>query len=110
MLAGGHFEAAGSRKAGITTNRIWQWFREQPAFKARIRELRVAATNRAVGVLAGAMTDAVMQLRRICTTSESEHARIKAADALLTHAAQMTLIAELQDRVSELEADRGRVR
>src|SRR5262245_38416188 len=75
-------EAARSNGVGLTTAK--RWLSEQPAFAERVRELRREMTERAAGVLAEAMTEAALTLKRLCA-SKSESIQLKAAEALLTH-------------------------
>src|SRR5262245_54570898 len=54
-------DASRESKAGQRT--ITEWMASLPAFTRRIRELRAAMTERALGVLVDGMTDAAMVLR-----------------------------------------------
>jgi hypothetical protein len=51
------------------------------------------------------MAEAGLTLRRLLT-SKSEAMQHRAAESLLTHGAQLCALAELQDRVAELEGRR----
>jgi hypothetical protein len=106
LAAGLSIEAA-ARKEGIAAITVKKWLREQPALRVRIRWLRVQMTERALGLLADGMAQAAVTLRRLLR-SESEAMRHKAAESLLTHGAQLSALAELQDRLEALEANQPR--
>ena len=97
-------------RAGVGETTLKRWLAEQPALRQRVRELRALLTDRAVGKLAAAMTAAARTLRQLCLESKSETVRLKAADSLLTHGAQLSALAELQAEVEELKSNlpRGR--
>jgi hypothetical protein len=61
---------------------VQRWLRSA-ALVQPIRELRTDLTSQAAGLLAEPMSDAARTLRQLCLQSESEHIRLKAAEALL---------------------------
>jgi hypothetical protein len=93
---------AAARKNGCAAVTVKLWLRERPAVRVRVRWLRVQATERALGLLVDGMAEAALTLRRLLR-SKSEGMRLKAADSLLSHGAQLSALAELQERVAELE-------
>jgi transposase-like protein len=107
LLAGGSSVEAAARKLSVSVTQIWEWKRTEPAFDARVRELRALVTSQAVGVLVEGMVEAARALRKLLK-SESEPMRLKAADSLLNHGAQLSALSELQDRVAQLEGSRRR--
>ncbi len=107
LLAAGSSVQAAAKKGGVSLSQIWAWKKDEPAFDARVRQLRAEMTSRAVGLAVDAMADAVIALRRLLK-SESEPMRHRAAESLLTHGSQLSALAELQDRVAALEGGRRR--
>jgi hypothetical protein len=101
LAAGMSIEAA-ARKSGCAAVTVKLWLRKRPAVRVRVRWLRVQATERALGLLVDGMAEAALTLRRLLR-SKSEGMRLKAADSLLSHGAQLSALAELQERVAELE-------
>jgi transposase-like protein len=98
-----------ARKAGVGGTTVKRWLRG-PALVQRIRELRAALTSQVAGILAEAMSDAARTLRQLCLHSNSEHIRLKAAEALLTHGGQMNGLKELEARLNEFEASLPKTR
>jgi hypothetical protein len=102
-------EAADQANCGATT--VSTWLATKPAFKKRIQDLREQLTERALGLLADAMTVAVRTLRELAETSESETIRHKASDSLLAHGVKVPeshdlrmQLAEVRERLAELDA------
>jgi hypothetical protein len=75
---------------------------EQPEFNARVSELRSAMVKTAAGRLADGMTEAADVLRKLLT-SASEGIKLRASVALLEQCVKLTELADLQQRVAELE-------
>jgi hypothetical protein len=73
-----------------------------PAFKARVTDLRTQMVTRASGRLADGMTAAADVLRKLLT-SKTESIRLRAAERLIELGLKVTELAELQQRVEELE-------
>jgi hemoglobin-like flavoprotein len=67
--------------------------------------LRSAAIDRAVGILGSAVAEAVTALRSIVNdASQKPSDRIAAARAILSTVAPISELAELRDRVDQLES------
>lgn len=73
-----------------------------PAFKARVAELRQEMTTRAVGRLADRMADAADVLGELLK-SVNEGTRLKAAVALLDQGLKAVAIADVQSRLTAIE-------
>src|SRR5262249_22923202 len=102
LAAGLSIESA-ARKQGVAAVTVKGWLRDEPALRVRIRWLRAQMTERALGLLLDGMAEAATCLRSLLK-SKHEAMRHKAAESLLTHGAQLGALAELQERVTELEA------
>jgi hypothetical protein len=105
LATGKNYELA-AQDSHCSVPTIKSWLANHPGFKVRIRELRAEITSRAVGILVEGMIEAAMTLRQLLRCTK-EPIKLKAAEALLTHGVQMTALAELQDRIDDLENGRG---
>jgi hypothetical protein len=106
LLAAGASVVAAARRSHAAVPTIRKWLGTQPAFRQRIAQLRAELTSRAVGLLIDGMAEAARTLRRLLK-SESEVMRHRAAESLLTHGAQLSALAELQDRIANLEQNQS---
>jgi transposase-like protein len=100
-LAGGSSFKDAAAELGVderTARRRWA----NPAFRAKVAQLRREMTDRAVGRLADALVEAADELRRLIG-SNNESTRLRAAIALLNHATQTVLLADVQARLNALE-------
>ena len=110
-LATGCAHAVAARDAGTGERTIRTWTATVPAFTRRVQEFREQLTDRALGLLADAMTVAVRTLRELAEKSESETIRHKASDSLLAHGVKVPeshelrrQLAEVRERLAELDA------
>ncbi len=92
---------AAARKSGAGARTIKTWA-TQPAFVARVRELRAGMTDRAVGKLADGMSYAAGTLRDLLG-AESESVRLSAARSVLELGMKLREATELEDRIRALE-------
>ena len=77
----------------------------EPQVRRRVSQLRSAAIDRAVGILGSAAGEAVTALRSIVNdASQKPSDRIAAARAILSTVAPISELAELRDRVDQLES------
>jgi transposase-like protein len=104
-LAGGATLDQAARKSGAGVTTVKRWLNDQPALRQRIRELRAALTDRALGKLADAMTTAANTLLHLCMRGRTENVRLKASEALLTHGVKIREAVELEARIAALEAN-----
>jgi hypothetical protein len=102
-LASGSSLQDAVEKHGIGLSTAKEWLSDSPAFAARIRELRRQLTERAAGLLADAMADAALTLKKLLS-SKSDAIRLRAAEALLAHGREANTLADLQAEVDELKA------
>jgi hypothetical protein len=102
LLAGGASDLAVARATKVGARTIRTWRATLPYFNFRVEEIRRELCRRVAGVLVQGMIDASWTLRRLLK-SKKEMVRLKAADSLLTHGTAMTALAELQERVAQLE-------
>ena len=107
-LASGSTKAQASRECRVSTVTIWVWMK-QPAFKERIEELRKELNNRVLGLLAEAAATAVLTLRNVAESSESEPIKVDAADRILKHhtgSRQQEQLDKIEERLDNHEAQR----
>src|SRR5262245_52014284 len=107
LAAGMSIEGA-AKKHHCAAQTVKTWLRDKPAFRVRIRWLRTQMTERAVGLLIDGTAEAAWTLRHLLK-SKSETMRLKAADAILNHAAQMRALVELSDRIADIEAKQAQL-
>jgi hypothetical protein len=100
-LAAGKTVRDAAMAAGVAERTAFRRL-EDAAFKARVTELRGQMVTRASGRLADGMTAAADVLRQLLT-SKTEGIRLRAADRLIELGLKVTELAELQQRVEELE-------
>lgn len=103
LAAGSTYEEAG-RKAGAGVTTIKRWLSENPALPARVRELRVEMTARALGKLIDGMASAADTLGYLSRKAKNEMTRLGAARALLELAVKMRESIELEERIAALES------
>jgi len=106
-LAAGHTRANAARKCGVGETTIKRW-QKQPAFMARVAELRAELTDRTLGLLARASGKAVVTLVA-SLNDESTGNRIKASDVLLTHDAKAREAAELKQQLADIQEQLGQL-
>jgi transposase-like protein len=102
-LASGRTLQEAAQQADVGETTLKRWLADQPEMRDRVRELRRDLTDRAAGILAEAMTEAALTLKRLCH-SKSEHVQLRAAEALLTHGREANGLADLQSEVDQLKA------
>ncbi len=100
-LAGGATVAEASASAGVSDRTAFRRLTD-PTFKARVVELRAQMVAEAAGRLSRNMTAAADVLAKLLK-SEDEHVQHKAAVKLIELGLKVTELAELENRVRELE-------
>jgi hypothetical protein len=96
--------AEACRRVKIKAATGGKWMRE-PAIIARIKQARKAAFDQAISQIQGACTEAVRVLRLAMLDPKVVWSvRVRAADCILTHALGASVIEELSEKISALEA------
>jgi hypothetical protein len=103
-LATGSTVARASRECKVGTATVWGWLR-QPAFKARVAELRQELTDRTIGRLADLMAGSAADTLRQLLAAESDHVKLDSVKAIFELFVNVTNAAELKARIEALEAN-----
>jgi hypothetical protein len=74
-----------------------------PRFRERVQEIRRRAVDEAVGQMVAAMTAAVTKLRNLIENGERETTQLRAALGLIDLTLKAAALADLQERVEQLE-------
>lgn len=93
---------AAAVRAGISPNTLGRWLRE-PSFLAAYRDARRAVVESAVARIQDAAGEAVTALRRNLTCGRAGD-EIRAAVAILDHAARGVELLDLAERLDALES------
>jgi len=89
-------------KLGVSRTAAFRRWRD-PAVKQRVVQLRQEMTDRAVGLLAESLCEAVTTLKQLMRDGNTDSLRLKAADRLLEVGLKATVMAQLELRITELE-------
>ena len=104
-LAAGRTHQDAATAAGVSAKTVFRRAAD-PAFKARVAELRSALVRSAAGRLADGMAEAAGVLRALLG-NDDPHIRHKAAVKVIELGVKVADLAELEARIGELEASRG---
>jgi hypothetical protein len=74
-----------------------------PRFRERVQEIRRRAVDSAIGSMVEAMTLAVSKLRNLIENAERESTQLRAALGLIDLTLRAAALADLQERVEQLE-------
>jgi hypothetical protein len=102
-LASGLSIDQAATKIGVSRSTVLRRWRD-PAVKRRVAELRGEITDQAIGKLVDTLCEAVLTLRRLMAESESDAIRLKSASQLLETGLKAAAIAQLEQRLTELES------
>lgn len=102
-LACGATVEAAAKQCGLTDRTIYRRLNE-PAFKARLAELRGDMVRRCAGMLTAAAGEAVRTLLALQGSAVPPATRLGAARAILELGLKVREVAELEARMSALEA------
>jgi hypothetical protein len=102
LACGASVETA-AKQCGICERSVYRRL-EEPAFNARLQELRSDMVKRAAGMLTAAATEAVRTLLSLQKDSAPPAVRLGAARAVLELGIKIREMAELETRLTELEA------
>jgi transposase len=101
-LAFGQSLRAAAAELGISEVTAQRRLRD-PRFRERVQEIRRRAVDDAIGQMVSAMTLAVSKLRHLVESGEKESIQLRAAMGLLDLALRAAALADLQERVEQLE-------
>lgn len=102
LACGASVEAA-ARQCQLTERTVYRRLQE-PAFNAKLRDMRSDMVKRAAGMLSAAATEAVRTLLSLQKESAPAAVRLGAARAVLELGIKVRELAELETRIAELEA------
>lgn len=102
LLAQGTSSDKAGEAAGVSGRTVRRW-REDPAFETEVQEARRAILSEAVAALGAAARDAVDTLRA-ALGEESPSIRVRAAVAIISALPGLAEHAELNERLTRLEA------
>jgi hypothetical protein len=105
-IADGATYARAAELAGVVRRTITRWAKD-PAFAARVSELRSEVVSRVTGELLSHGPDAVFAIRRELSEAERSADRLRAATLLLSLAHRYREQTELHERMREIEARLG---
>jgi hypothetical protein len=105
LLAAGHTIVATARTCEVSERAVRKWLAD-PAFAARVDELRAAMLERAMGRMLKNTTRAATTLRKLLTNKDGR-VQLGAAKAILEGAARLRDTVTLEQRIKALEADKA---
>jgi hypothetical protein len=88
-------------KLGMPRTTAFRRWRD-PAVKERVVQLRREMSDRAIGLLAESLCEAVTTLKQLMRDG-TDSLRLKAADRLLEAGLKATILAQLEQRIADLE-------
>jgi hypothetical protein len=100
-IASGSSMRQAAAASGVTVRSIYNWLRE-PAFVARVEELRSSIVETAMGRMISNLTRAASELRRLLR-DEDARVRLGAAKTVLEGAVRLREYAALEARMRALE-------
>jgi len=89
-------------KLGVSRTAAFRRWRD-PAVKQRVVQLRQEMTDRAVGLLAESLCEAVITLKQLMRDGETDSLKLKAAERLLETGLKAAALAQLEQRIVDLE-------
>jgi hypothetical protein len=89
-------------KLGVSRTAAFRRWRV-PAVKQRVVQLRQEMTDRAVGLLAESLCEAVTTLKQLMRDGETDSLRLKAAERLLETGLKVVALSQLEQRIVDLE-------
>ena len=103
VLACGATVEAAAKQVNLSDRTIYRRLKE-PDFKRRLAEVRADMVQRTAGTLTAAATEAVRTLVGLMNASEPAPVRLGAARAVLEIGIKVREVADLEQRVLDLEA------
>lgn len=101
-LAAGKSVAEAATAGGVSDRTVYRRLTD-PAFKARVAELRAGMVDAAAGRLSEAMAGAALVLRNLMVTGAEEAVRLRAAAKLIELGLRVRDQVEIEARVRALE-------
>jgi transposase-like protein len=101
IAMGASVEAAAER-LGVSKSTAYRRWRD-PVVKRRVADLRRDITDRSIGQLVAGLADAITVARQLMRESETESLRLKAAALLIETGLKAAVIAQLEQRIVNLE-------
>lgn len=101
-LASGATTDEAGQTAGVTGRTVRRW-REEPAFRAEVAQLRREMLDDVLGQLGGAAVEAVKALRA-ALADKSPGVRVRAAGLILTSLLTVREAVDVEERLAALEA------
>jgi hypothetical protein len=102
-LAAGWPAKEAAARNGVSERTAGLW-RKEPAFAARVEELRAQLLEQAMAVLVSGTTGAAAVLRKLLESAD-ERVRLRAAQQVLEQATRLREAVTLEERVRLLEQD-----
>lgn len=95
--------AAAAERAKVAPKTIYEWLK-LPAFRDELRRVQDRELEKAALSLTGGLSAALIVLRQLMTSAESEAVRRQAASEWLNRTHQFIELRELEARIAALEA------
>jgi hypothetical protein len=105
-LACGATVETAAKQCDLTERTVYRRLKE-PAFKARLQEIRTDMVRRSAGMLTAAAGEAVRTLLALQKEAVPPAVRLGAARAILELGIKVREIADLEARIAALEAEAG---
>jgi hypothetical protein len=102
-LAAGLTVDEAAARIGVSKTAAFRRLRS-PLIRRRVDQLRAEMVDRAVGTMAEGFVTAAATLRLLMRPSETSAIRLRAATALLDLGLKAAVVAQLEQRVAELES------
>ena len=101
-IAMGASAEAAAERLGISKSTAYRRWRD-PAVKQRVAQLRRDITDRSIGQLVASLADAITVARQLMRDGETDSIKLKAAALLIETGLKAAAIAQLEQRVADLE-------
>lgn len=103
-LLSGHSQANAAKKGGVGVATVKRWLR-LPEFREALRDLQADRIRQTTNVLVGFGVDGALLLRKMADDATAPHSvRVRAAAVLLRESREHLQLADLEQRLSDLEA------
>jgi hypothetical protein len=102
-LATGQSQEQAARAAGVAARTVARRLAD-PAFRARVSEVRKDLFDRACGILCGGVGLAAAKLRTLMQETKSEMVLLAAARSVIDYALRLREHGSLEERLAQLEA------
>ena len=106
-LATGYTVASAAQSHSVSESTVYRWLRDDPAFAARVAELRAEAVGSAVAFLGTASRKAADTLAGLLGADTPPGIRLQAARSILELALKGREVLEVEKRLAALERSRA---